>query len=419
MGSARNVGKAFFPLDEELGIGSERLTPHAHECLVRYSSWETFGKAAGELAFSLRIQVSEATARRYAETAGAAYVSYQSAAVEELERETPEAPKGAKKQLFSVDGAFIPLVGGNWGEVKTLVLGEIAPPVLEKGEWVVHSKNLSYFSRMAEADQFSRLALVETHRRGLERADKVAAVMDGAEWQQGMVDFHCPQAVRILDFCHAGEYLSTVAQTVWGSESETTRSWLDTQFHGLKHQGPQQMLEDIQTLQSQHPDQPGIDKSLAYLQKREAHMHYPDYQAQGLPIGSGSVESGNKIVVEARLKGAGMHWAPPHVNPMLALRNILCSNRWEEAWPQIKATLRQTERERKLKRYLQKHPPLPTDPLPLPVSSPVVQRSPSPTVVDTPQSLPTQPPLPKTPAANHPWRHSPIGRARFLPSIPI
>ena len=35
-------------------------------------------------------------------------------------------------------------------------------------------------------------------------------------------------------------------------------------------------------------------------------MQYPTYQEAGWPIGSGSVESANKLVVEARLKGAGM-----------------------------------------------------------------------------------------------------------------
>ena len=35
-------------------------------------------------------------------------------------------------------------------------------------------------------------------------------------------------------------------------------------------------------------------------------MQYPTYQADGWPSGSGSVESANKVVVEARLKGAGM-----------------------------------------------------------------------------------------------------------------
>jgi hypothetical protein len=53
------------------------------------------------------------------------------------------------------------------------------------------------------------------------------------------------------------------------------------------------------------------------------------------------VESGNKLVVEARMKGAGMHWAEPNVNPVLAIRNILCSDRWKEDWPQIECRLRQ------------------------------------------------------------------------------
>jgi len=37
-------------------------------------------------------------------------------------------------------------------------------------------------------------------------------------------------------------------------------------------------------------------------------MQYPIYQAAGWSMGSGSAESGNLGVVEARLKGAGMRW---------------------------------------------------------------------------------------------------------------
>jgi hypothetical protein len=37
-------------------------------------------------------------------------------------------------------------------------------------------------------------------------------------------------------------------------------------------------------------------------------MAYPVFQAAGWPIGSGMVESANKLVVEDRLKGAGMIW---------------------------------------------------------------------------------------------------------------
>src|SRR4029434_215935 len=61
---------------------------------------------------------------------------------------------------------------------------------------------------------------------------------------------------------------------------------------------------------------------------------YGVFQAEGWPIGSGMVESANKVVVEARLKGAGMHWSRASVNPLLALRNAVCNARWAETWQQ-------------------------------------------------------------------------------------
>jgi len=77
-------------------------------------------------------------------------------------------------------------------------------------------------------------------------------------------------------------------------------------------------------------------------------MTYALFRAQGYPIGSGCVESANKLVVESRMKGAGMHWAEEHVNPMLALRNIVCNDRWKTSWKHIRhhlMTLAQAKRE--------------------------------------------------------------------------
>ena len=55
MGSVQSVGRAFFPLDEELALIPGRLTPHAHECLVRFGAWLPFEKASAELAFVLKV----------------------------------------------------------------------------------------------------------------------------------------------------------------------------------------------------------------------------------------------------------------------------------------------------------------------------------------------------------------------------
>ncbi len=77
--------------------------------------------------------------------------------------------------------------------------------------------------------------------------------------------------------------------------------------------------------------------SFGYLAKRWDQIQYATFRAAGYPIGSGCVESANKLVVEARLKGPGMHWARSHVTPLVALRAALCSERWDATWPQIAA----------------------------------------------------------------------------------
>ena len=347
MGFAKSVGKVFFPLDEELALLPGTLTPHGHETLVRLSSWMPFAKAAQILADVMGIHVSKSLSQRYTEAAGAAYEEIQNEAVEKIEREIPAVEAVAERMQISADGAMVPLLHGVWAEVRTLVIGEI-PSVDEKSHGERgRAHNLSYFSRKVSAEEFQRLALVELYRRGVAKAKEVAAVMDGASWEQGFIDYHCPNAVRILDFPHAAEHINQVGEFVHGEKSETSRSWLKERLHTLKHEGPQQLLVEIREYQKEYPQAEILRSNLAYLEKREPQMQYPDFRAQGWPIGSGIVESGNKLVVEARLKGAGMHWAGKNINPMLSLRNIICSDRWQEEWPKIELRLRQQNRKRR------------------------------------------------------------------------
>src|SRR5205085_6644435 len=134
----------------------------------------------------LGIQVSKATARRATLHTGEAALAADAQEQERLKQEVPQAPEGADKQLLSADGAMVHLVGGEWAEVKTLVQGEVT--CTKRGE--VCTQHLSYFSRLSDATSFEEAALVETHRRGLERAARVGAVQDGAQWLQGFVDYH-------------------------------------------------------------------------------------------------------------------------------------------------------------------------------------------------------------------------------------
>ena len=382
-----------------------------------------FRRAATELAFFTHVTVSEPTARRETQRAGAAYVTVQTAEVERLERELPAAPPGPTLQLMSVDGAMVPLVHHEWAEVKTLGLAQVDPPVLEKGESVVHSSALSYFSRLADAQTFGRLALVETHRRGTETAAQVCAVTDGAEWVQGFIRLHRADAVRILDFAHAAGYVAQVGQAVWGEGTDACKTWLSETLHELKHGSADSVLSTLRALcvkmspavAEDSAARQTLQTSLTYLEKRQAQMDYARFQQAGYPIGSGSVESANKVVVEARLKGAGMHWARRHVDPMLALRNIACNERWDEAWPQIARQLRHQETQRRVQRQQQRQARRGLDGTPLvspatSLTADVVAQSASSAAAasfETPTARP---------AADHPWRRFKFGRALYQSS---
>ncbi len=53
--------------------------------------------------------------------------------MEQLEAEQPVEPEGPAKLFVSVDGAMVPLVGGEWAQVKTLALGEVERPPSSEG----------------------------------------------------------------------------------------------------------------------------------------------------------------------------------------------------------------------------------------------------------------------------------------------
>jgi hypothetical protein len=395
------VGWGFFPLDEELGLVPGGLTPSGQESLVRLSSWIPFEQAVELLGDMQGIRVSPSESRRSTETAGAAYAELQKEEVERLEKETPAAPPGAEKMQMSADGAMVPLLHGEWAEVRTLVIGEVQPAVQERGEWVVHTRKLSYFSRKTSSEEFKQLALVEIQRRGVENARQVAAVMDGSDWLQGFTDYHRPDAVRILDFPHAGEHLNQVGEFLYGEATPEARQWLQDRLHQLKHEGPKQLLTELRRLQTQHPEAKEISANLVYLQKREQQIQYPHFQADGWPIGSGIVESGNKLVVEARLKGSGMHWAEQHVNPMLTLRNIICSGRWKEDWPKIETRLHQQAFRRRNALHQSRGKPIPLKKTRIPSKDLYI---PSLTLQQTPKI--------KDPK-DHPWRKFKFGRGLY------
>ncbi len=323
------MGRGVSPLDEALGLSGSRYSPKVLGWLVRLGATLPFAQAAELLEDLTGLRVSPATVRRQTEAVGATALALAEAEVERLEQEWPEAPVAPARLVTGADGAMIPLRGGEWAEVKLVSVGE-PEPASRAG--AVRTGHLSYFARLSDAEAFGRQALGELHRRGLERAGEVAAVQDGAIWLQGFLDFHRPDALRILDWPHAAQRLTTITEQLFGVATARSQRVADRLRGWLWREGPARVLQVLEGWQRQTPT---IAGDVAYLRERQGQLDYPAFRQQGWPVGSGATESAHKTVMQARMKRAGMHWAREQVNPLLALRVLECNGRWTAQGPTV------------------------------------------------------------------------------------
>ena len=403
----------FFPLDEELGLLPGSLTPRLLEQVTLLAVWvPSFEKAHHLLEQLTGAGVSEASVRRGTYAGGREASALEEEEVARLEREAPEAAAGAPQMALSVDGAFVPLVKreGEWAEVRTLVIGEVA-------EGGCH--NLSSFSRLASAESFTHLSLAEVQRRGVESAERTALLGDGAEWVDRFGEWHAPQAVRILDCPHAAQRVHALTALGAGGDAERGQQRGRELVKQLKEEGPDGVLPALRAVvaslgEAAHVSattgEPTAAGHLTYLEKRVEQMQYPLFAAAGWPLGSGMVESAHKQVMQERMKGPGMRWARKNVNPLLALRNAVVNERWEETWGNINERRRRSMASRRRERAQQKQArreetnpqAAPAAPAPLPGSEV------APTAV-TPAKSPRSGPY--RPADDHPWRRYSISAA--------
>ena len=347
-----SCGMTLFPLDEVLGLGSGAYTPQVQEAITRLGSRLPYSEARDELAWLWGVKISKGGVRHVTVSHGQIADELIEQEVARLEQEAPRATAQPKQLVMSTDGAMVQLTSGEWREVKTVAFGEFeAQWDVRNKQVVTTTKNISYFSRAGNAEAFTTAALYEWQRRGGENAERVVAVNDGAPWIQAFIDYHAPQATRVIDFAHAQAYLATIGKAIYGAESEQFKQWYGKMSQQLGKQAPQRTLSELRLLQQQnqtHPEAETIEQAIRYLEKRETMIDYPHFRKMQVPIGSGMVESGHKVVMQRRMKQAGMRWAEANLNPMLALRLALCNKTWSTNWQAIHTHALHRKRQQRL-----------------------------------------------------------------------
>jgi hypothetical protein len=237
---------------------------------------------------------------------------------------------------ISMDGAMVNIIGQGWKEVKTVTISavthEFAP---EKEEWFARLTQHSYRAGLWNAAEFSNQQWAEASRRGVEHASYLSSVNDGAAWIWNVVGTCYGRCVEILDWWHAVERLWTIAQQRFGADSAETTTWVTTQKKLLAESDLCQVMRNIRQLYPRHTLPETVRKRVplgrGYLSHNRHRMYYQHYRQAGYPIGSGSVEAACKLVVQSRLKQAGMRWLESSAQAILALRSFLLSDRWPSA----------------------------------------------------------------------------------------
>jgi hypothetical protein len=284
MEHAPNVEQVFFPLDEELGLLPGKLAPRQYEHLVHLACFMPFDKAAQMMQEIVSVHTNEETVRRLTEQVGSWMEAAQTAEVEAEEEREQEDEQPPERCVISPDGAMISLVHKQWVETRTVAIGEPQEKRNAKGEREIHVGKLSYFSRLADASTFTRLASVEMRRRKVREAKEVCAVMDGADWCQMFTERYRSDAVRILDFPHAGEHINSLLDALERANRRFPAQMLDRCLHVLKHRGPRPLLRMADRLGNDPPQHKEVTTQLDYLRKRKAQMHYPQYRRDGLRL---------------------------------------------------------------------------------------------------------------------------------------
>lgn len=158
-------------------------------------------------------------------------------------------------------------------------------------------------------------------------------VGDGASWIVGQVVAQFgAQASYLVDFYHVSEYLATAARCIAGAES---RAWLHTQQARLKQNAVGEVLVELakhREAESVAAEEAVVRRCERYLEGRRQYMDYAGALAEGLPIGSGEIESGHRTVIQSRLKLSGAWWKVENAEKMLALRVRRANGEWEAYW---------------------------------------------------------------------------------------
>ncbi|MDA0733589.1 MAG: ISKra4 family transposase [Chloroflexi bacterium] len=317
------------PLDRQLGIDQSGRSPRLVEAMALLGAELPFSPASQRLAQLCGVTVGPSQIEEVTEGIGQTWQQQEMVQMTRAfeNHQLPPVENHYPWLVVALDGVMAPYRDG-YHEVKVAAIGgvEWVPP-----EWAEASVAWRYVVHTGDVATLGKLAWLESYRQGLEEAEQVIVLGDGAPWIWHLAEDHWPGGVQILDFYHATQHLWAMGRSLWGEGSCQVAPWVEAAKDRLAGGKVEELLAQWRDLQAQ--DSEGFAKELNYFTNQRQRMKYDEYRAAGYPIGSGAVESANRHVVGVRVKQAGMRWLEPGIKGVLALRALLrSSQRWSQWW---------------------------------------------------------------------------------------
>jgi hypothetical protein len=142
-------------------------------------------------------------------------------------------------------------------------------------------------------------------------------------------------AKRILDYTHAKQNISIVKKLISDalklSDKESRR--LSTQVRELLWNGNINGIADLVRgkLAGKRKAPKAALKKLNEYFGDHSRFQYKTFRDNGLPTGSGTVESAIRRVINLRIKGTGLFWKREHAENIIFLRSLVLTGKLKNA----------------------------------------------------------------------------------------
>lgn len=184
-----------------------------------------------------------------------------------------------------------------------------------------------YISYIGSASEFKKHFFALARRNGYGRYKETVLLSDGATWIRNLKEELFPDAQQILDFFHLCENTHAFAKLLYKTDENRARTWAKEICDQLEDGKYGDVLKALSAYKDMTVPT-GTVNLYNYINNNKANIDYPSYKKHGYFIGSGAIESGNKTVLQSRLKQAGMRWNPITAQYMLSLKSKEKSGLW-------------------------------------------------------------------------------------------